>query len=252
MDLKAFFEALKEYFLDVIGFLIPGIVLFLCLTICVNKPYFITLPILEIQPDYYTFLFIILNYVLGYLIYGFGVVKDNMLDRIPKILSSTTNALKTRTRLRLNKIPKIQSSTTGIELEIKGKPAFKQAFEKYNHYVKSKTLKELKEDETTCRELRSKAMSFLSNDNNNKIYRFMYQSDLCKHVGNVLLLIGMLGLINYGLLLIGIKFSVFNHESIFLFYYAVFICCYLLFRSARRYFYDKAIRTPFNMYMAVA
>ena len=223
MDLKAFFESLKDYFLDVIGFLIPGVMLLVCLSVTVQNKYFFSSPILKNESSYYTFIFLIVTYVLGYLVYGLGVLKDNVLGKL--------------------------SSKKRIEEEIRNSNVFKDALYKYTNYTVLHSLNSPQQS-IGCRELRSIVMSFNTDEDNNKIYKFMYRSDLSKHMGNVVLVIGILGLLNYAISYKTNEFAVFRTETKFILLYIVLLFSYFLFRGTRRYFYDIAIKTPFNMYFA--
>jgi len=63
--------SLKEFFFDIIGFIIPGIVVLMIAKHVFNCP---------LELDYGTFATIILAYVIGYVVFSFSLIKAWVYD----------------------------------------------------------------------------------------------------------------------------------------------------------------------------
>jgi hypothetical protein len=197
----------------------------LIFSVCVNPVYFIKTPILNSDPTLYIFLTIVISYILGYIVYGLGILKDDFL--------------------------KSKSSTKKIENKVKGRTDFNLAMNKYNSYITQNNLGAPLPSTISTRELRTLSFGFLNNDEKNLIYTFMFRSDLCKHLYNTCLIIGFLGVINFLLeKYVSKKIDLFttDNKSMSLFFFMLIVA--FIFRATRNYFYEKAIKLPFSIYLS--
>lgn len=225
MNGKEIIEAIKNFFLDIIGFFLPGFILLILLSICISPSYFISTTILKSTPSYYNLITIVVSYILGYVIYGIGIIKDEILD--------------------------VYSSTNKIENGIATLNEFSLALNKYNTYISTHSLGNVYPATISTSNLRNLIFSFLSNEEKNTIYTFMFRSDLCKHLYTICAILGFLGWINFGLnRLLFEDFKIFLLDTNSLILYSILIVSAFLFRKTRNYFYRIAIQIPFGMYIS--
>lgn len=218
-NLKSFFESFKEFIWDIIGYLLPGSYLLILLSVCINQNYFMAAPN-NIFTDFYPYIFIVISYLLGHATYGLGLLKEELLGD--------------------------NSYLKKIEIEIKNRKAFVLSKD-----ILSKTLISKGRDgdlsNATVREVRNIIMSFIP-EYDQKIYGFMFRSEVSNQSGNISILIGILGLF----------FSIFNcapanpfisdipHITL----YIILIIIYIFLRKTRNRFYAIAIGLPFSIYTA--
>ena len=100
------------------------------------------------------------------------------------------------------------------------------------------------------RHLRNLVMPFVP-EVDNKTYTFMFRSDLCKHIGNVSLIIGVLGFLNKVVNFVFGSLPLFKVDKTYLILYSILILSYFLFRATRNYFYSIAIKIPFSAFVAI-
>ena len=225
MDVKNFFDSFKDFFWDIIGYLLPGLYLLFLLSVCIVPERYYTSEIIKSQPELSIFALIVLSYILGYLIYGVGVIKDKRLGKF--------------------------SSTKKIEEKTRDKAEFKLSKEIVRKYITANNLSTVVPDDIKTRDLRNIVMPFVS-EVDNKTYTFMFRSDLCKHIGNTSLIVGVLGLINNLIEWKWTHISLFKTGFDYIILYSILIVSYFFFRATRNYFYSIAIKIPFSAYITKA
>lgn len=220
MSFKELIEALKNNFLEIIGFLLPGFVMYIIVSYCVNSTYLIAINKISGGNLIQALLMISISYSTGYLIYGVGVMK--------------------------NEVYKSKAYTEKIENNLKTKTFFSLSLEKYNKILESSGLTKLVDPK--LRELRSIVMGYLSEQEKNLIYTFMFRSDLSNHLYNICYLVSFFGILNYVLAFFVSYESVFMITKEYITLYILLLVSAFFLRKTRNHFYDKAMKTPFNIY----
>lgn len=209
-------DSIKEFVWDIIGYLIPGLYLFILLYICLDNSF---IDNLNIVSNFQIWTVIVVSYILGYAIYGLGALKE---------------------RIRRDK-----SYIKIIELRVRNRMAFnivsKDIISKF-----SNTKTDFNFDDATVRDFRSIAMGLFP-ESEKKIYTFTFRSDISNHAGNTSFLFGLIGLINVILKCI-FSFYLFKTNTLFIILYVCLIISYFLFRETRNKFYAISINLPFSIY----
>lgn len=218
MGIKSFFDSFKEFVWDIIGYLIPGSFLFILLSATISEKYFVTTNLSS--EDLNIFIFIVLSYLLGYVIYGIGLYKDEKFAKssYKKVIENTI-------------------SKESLFLECK------------KVYLKKIQQEGKKLDENiTLRELRTRVMSYIP-ESDQKIYTFTFRSELSNHISNICFLYGCIALIFWGVQSF-FNFQVFYSEAKFITLY-ILLCIISFFLSKTRdRFYSISMRVPFSVFMA--
>jgi hypothetical protein len=219
-DVKGFFDSFKEFIWDIIGYLLPGTFLLIVLSVVINEKYFFDSKLATGTNNLFAFIFIVLSYLLGYVIYGVSLVKEDIF--------------------------KNDSYKQKIEAEISCNLAFTMCKQVY---IKKENERNLQVDANiSVRQLRTQVMSYIP-EQDQKIYTFTFRSELANHTANILFLLGILGLLFWGLQAI-FPFSLFKTDLKFIILYFIFIIAFFSLRKTRDRFYDISMRVPFSMYMA--
>ena len=222
MDVKNIFDSFKDFFWDIIGYFLPGLYLLLLLSTCIVPERFYSSEILNSKPDLYVFVFVVLSYILGYLIYGVGILKDKALRK--------------------------RSTTERVEKETQNNAEFRLSKEMIQKYFQERDMTTKIDDNIKTRKLRNLVMPFVP-EVDNKTYTFMFRSDLCKHIGNVSLILGVLGLLNKLINYLFGAVPVFKVDTNMIVLYVLLVLSYFLFRATRKYFYSIAIKIPFSAFI---
>ena len=82
-NVKSFFDSFKEFIWDIIGYLLPGSYVLILLSVCLNKEYFISPSLGTFTKDFYPFIFLVISYLLGHVVYGIGCFKEKRLGKNP-------------------------------------------------------------------------------------------------------------------------------------------------------------------------
>lgn len=209
-------EAIKEFIWDIIGYLIPGLYLFILLYVCLDYSY---INYVNEIPSFQVWAIIIVSYVLGYAIYGLSELKEHILGdkSFVKIIESK---VKKRMAFELTKkdiISKFTENNTEYNFE-----------------------------KATVRDFRSLAMGLFP-ESEKKIYTFTFRADISNHAGNISLLIGTIGLISITLNCL-FSFQLFKTDTLFIMLYICLIVSYFFFRQTRNKFYAISIGLPFSIY----
>jgi hypothetical protein len=216
MKLESFISVLKEFFLEILGFLIPGY-LFLLIFICYGTINYNFLPDLILFFNDKPEVTLLLAYIMGYVIYPCHKIGDRFRDW----LSSKYNKFANVTEFPISK-----SIDESKELII----------------AKNKLTSIINEDFSNCtyREIRNLAMSYIPEESS-KIYTFMFRAELCKNISSVLFW-------TCTPLIIYHCFYVECGKFLFLIPLIILIC-YLL-QITRYRFLSIAYRIPFSMFIA--
>lgn len=220
-DVKTFFDSFKEFVWDIIGYLIPGAYLFILVSFFINENYMLSVP--PVFKGHELLLIIVISYVLGYMIYGLGDLKE---------------------KNRKNK------SYSKVVLEpIMLLPVF----------IESKKIMMEKDSENTefneqlkvigVRELRNIVMSYVP-EADQKIYTFTFRSELSRHTGLVSIVLGSLGAFFTILECRWASINLFKTDVVHLLLYVLLIFAYFLLREPRDKFYRIAMTMPFNLFVA--
>lgn len=217
-NVKSFFESFKEFAWDIIGYLLPGSFLLILLMICVNQNY-ILVPGSRFE-DFYLYIFIVVSYLLGHVIYGLGWIKEDLRGK--------------------------GSYTKKIELDIKNRKAFEWS---KNLVAKALEEKGVKDDldKASVREIRNVVMSFIP-EHDQKIYTFMFRSEVANQTGNISFIIGALG--SFFSIFHNFPYPLFITDRSHVLLYMSLIGAYFLLRKTRNRFYAIAIGLPFSIYTA--
>jgi hypothetical protein len=225
---KGFFDSFKEFIWDIIGYLLPGSFVLILLSACVNQFYFVTPSLGNNSSDFYPFIFIVISYLLGHVTYGFGWFKDEIFNR-SKFLSK-------------------YSYVKIIEASVAKRKAFSLSKELITKALQAKGVTEDLSN-TSVRDLRNIAMSFIP-ESDQKIYTFTFRSELSNQIGNISLVVGILGL--FFSIFKAIPFHIFKTGTNHIIIYVCLIICYFFLRQTRNRFYAIALGLPFSIYTANA
>lgn len=212
MNLSNAILILKDFFLEVLGFFLPGFSLLFLLKISLTNFQLLDLPGEE-GNELNGFMIFFLAYVLGYIIYGLGLLID--------------------------KIFKCWSFKNGVFDEIRNSSTFHQA-----RISLKKIEPEIESIPEEPRPLRNILMSYAP-EADVKIYTFMFRSDLCFHIGILLFIVGVCGLIAS---LLSQDVFITNHENITLYIFMIASACFL--QLARKRFFSIAHRLIYPIFIA--
>jgi hypothetical protein len=217
---KSFFESFKEFVWDIIGYFIPGLYLIMILSVCIDSKYHFESTLVskqgEISPVIY-----FLAYILGYVIYGYSELKERVLGTrsYMKLKEAEAKTKKTYTNvlsvLRSRPLP---TGMTAIDFD-------------------------------SLREVRNILMS-LSPEADQKIYTFMFRSELSRHIGNVSITLGIAGLLMSILHCCHNSLNLFKTGNQFWFLYSGLITSYFMLRETRNRFYAIALSVPFSIFLS--
>ncbi|WP_088161327.1 hypothetical protein [Sphingobacterium sp. G1-14] len=209
---RSFFDSFKEFIWDIIGYLIPGLYLVILVLFFTNESYNIAIPAFFHGNE--IVILIVISYVLGYIIYGLGDLKEKIRGNNSynkRILSPISSSIvfKESKRLMGEKDPKQESFNKDLEtIDVRG--------------------------------LRNIVMSYVP-EADQKIYTFTFRSELSRHTGLVSLIIGCLGII---FTLINCKWSqidLFKTGTTYILFYLLLVGAYFLLREPRDKFYRIAM-----------
>lgn len=220
--IKGFFDSFKEFVWDIIGYLLPGSFLLIILSACVDIAFFFDAAIINEKTNLFPFAFIVISYLLGHVVYGFGWLKERTLKR--------------------------WSYTKKIEKSVSARDAFKLSKELI---IKALAAKGVVNDlrNATVRDVRNLAMSFVP-EADQKVYSFTFRSELSNHIGNISWVVGLLGIVSFFWKNIPLKIFLTTTNHIIL--YVCLIFAYILLRETRNRFYAISIGIPFSIYTAKA
>ena len=164
--MRDFFDSIKEFIWDIIGYFLPGSYALILLSACIDNSYFIEHAIETNSKDQNFLIFLIISYIIGYVVYGLGELKESIMSD--------------------------KSYKKVIEEQVKKRKAFELSKEFISLDLKEKGSSQ-DINSATVGDIRNIAMSFIP-EQDQKIYTFQFRSDLCNNIGNISFLIGLFGL----------------------------------------------------------
>ena len=221
--IKDLVEALKEFIWDVIGYFVPGIYLIILLSSCIEPSRYIASPLVGEKDSAVNFITVIIAYILGYLIYGIGEIKENILgsysykQRI-QLKIKATKEFTLATELLQKKLDADNVHTTINQLEFSG--------------------------------VRSIAMGYAP-DADKKVYTFMFRADLSRHVANTSFIIGLLALISCWIASSHPDLKIFYSGGTYIALYVLLLLCCFALNVTRNIFYKMAMRLPFQVFISI-
>lgn len=231
MNLGDALKNLKEFFLEFLGYFLPGFTFIFLLGILLKKERIISLldsfQNTEIDVN---FIFIFLSYILGYIIYGFNIFVKNqskyLVTKFPVLIG----------------IGILNNSKNKIIEDFKGSFEYKTTKEIIN-------TKFGKEDiDLGFNGYRNYAMSVIGDEKVQTIYTFMLRADLCCHLRIVCGIIGSLGIL-FSISEIFIKNNnLINHTVSHFSFYIILILGMHFFNNSYKRFVSIALRIGFSMF----
>jgi hypothetical protein len=231
MKISDIIDAIKAFFLDFLGYFLPGIYALIILTYIVSPSYhFNTAAIGFISADYEYVAVLLFAYILGYVIYS--------LELSELVSKAEFLGIKTSSQ---------------IESEIKASFEFdlckKVLTELWIDKNGASILSANSLTSMNTRNLRSIVMSYIP-ESDIKIYTFMFRSDLCKHVASFSILFGSIGLM-VSLIHYLFGWSVFLNigKEYTCAYSLLLVGSYFLLKTRSR-FLSIAYKIPFSMFLS--
>lgn len=236
MKATDFISAIKEFFLEILGFIIPGFIAILILSICVREDFFFQYK-LSGKSDAAWPIIIVLAYVLGYIIYALATLKESVMNLLQTVI-------------------KVETTST-VRTKIEGSPEYaivKSIFlhQFANQANPSSPIPQVDPQQIAKLKLndyRSLAMSYAP-EADTKVYNFMFRSELCNQLSILFFIIAAIGLICVGATEISCKpLLLLTEGKIHLLYWLLLVSSLLLHKPRIR-FYDIAMRIPLSIFIA--
>lgn len=232
MKLSDFIDAVKEFFLDIIGYFVPGFFGVLILSICIQPNYKFNLSGLGFDSEWNIFIILFLSYLLGYLFYSFSDLTDKLIFWL--------KFLKLKTPKDIDR--EIESSQ---ELQI-AKTTLKDILVDKNGLpvVDVTSLNTMR-----ARNLRSIVMSYVP-EADTKIYTFMFRSELCRVISSVSFLISLFGFVLLFVAVFTKSFSFFKTDPKSIMLYCILFVSSFFLTKTRIRFLSIAYKIPFSIFIA--
>jgi hypothetical protein len=225
---------IKEFFLDLLGYLIPGLITFILLFLFLEKNHKDYLLELFNNIPYSGQAIIIISYVTGYVIYGITISKDKFIG----LINIQTNWLSKK--LNLKNLFKIIEPKDIVERIVNSKE-FNLSHEYLSKRLNQKLPKEISF-------MRSIAMSFVP-EVDTKIYRFTFRAELSSNTNTIFLIFSILGILSFIQLRLGYNPLLKTSIYYFISYIILFIFAYSL-HNTRIRFLQIAKIIIFTIYIA--
>jgi hypothetical protein len=247
MKASDFIGAIKEFFLDFLGFLLPGLIALIILSECIIADCQFGTRTIFISSDWNTVILLIIAYIIGYAIYPLSDITDKIL--FLKI-DSEKKAFGWIKKLQINSPKEIEAKFDSSP----EKAAVVNILEKLLVFPSAevdseKVFNEQQIASINIHTLRSILMSYCP-EADMKIYTFMFRSELCRLISSFALAISIFGIIFY---LFGFYFKVpilFRTDMKALsLYVLLLIMSYFLTKTRVRY-YSIAFKIPFLIFIS--
>ena len=241
MKTSELINAIKEFFLDFLGYFAPGFFLIVLVSFFLKDDYFIDTPSF-ITPEISNVVFVFIAYIIGYFIYS---ASASFIKRYLFFINGLS---------RFKWLQKIKiDSKSDISRKLEADPNVELCHEKLSLIWKKEKLSEDKVhkllDNVKAVHLRNIVMSYIP-ESDTKIYTFMFRSVLSRHIAFISFTVGSLGLI----------FSVFEYcgcfhsmmktnLSHFIIYLCLIVFTFFLAKSYSR-FLSIAYRIPMAIFIA--
>src|SRR5574337_338924 len=93
-NVKSFFDSFKEFIWDIIGYLVPGSYVLILLSVCINGEFFVSPSFGTKTNDFFPFVFLVISYLIGHVVYGFGCLKEKWMGKKSYIKNIEENVSK--------------------------------------------------------------------------------------------------------------------------------------------------------------
>ena len=187
MKVSDLINAIKEFFLDFLGYFAPGFFLIILLSFFVKEEYFIVTPSF-ITSEVSNVVFVFLAYIIGYFIYS---TSASFINRYLFILNGLSR-VKGLKRLRIE-------SKEDISLKLEDDSNVELCHEKLALIWKREKISEDKIQKLLNKikavHLRNIVMSYIP-ESDTKIYTFMFRSILSRHIAFISFTVGSVGVIS--------------------------------------------------------
>lgn len=244
MDVSKTIEEFSRFFNEILGYFLPGFVFNLMIYFTVDKEY---IPLLKEEFLLNPWVIVLLSYIMGYCVYGIALVRDEILKRIYswKLIANTIVFIKKR----FNKEASSKELLPNILVEtiIKSNSKSKE-YTSVIQVLEKKEFVDIKD--WHFKNIRNLIMSYIP-EADQKIYTFMFRSELGNHIGFVFF--------SFGIWLIVSKISLtfFNNclliKSSLLNYYYIAILILVIsyfFHITRKRFLDISYKVPFSIFLS--
>ncbi len=247
MKASDFISAIKEFFLDIIGFLLPGLFVLIVLSECILPSCQFGIKSIFSSPAWNTTVHLVLAYLIGYAIYPLSDITDKLLFFKIKSNKKVFAGIK---KLCLStpkeKEDSLESSTEKIAVLniLKKLLVFPSTGSTAEMVVPESQIESLK-----IHNLRSLVMSYCP-EADMKIYTFMFRSELCRLISSFALSISIVGILFY-LISFFLKSPILfrtDMKALILYVLLLFISYFLT--KTRVRFYNIAFKIPFSIFIS--
>jgi hypothetical protein len=233
MKLSDVIDAIKSFFLDFLGYFLPGIYAILLLSYVIGSQWQFDLkaiPFIKGNEDLVVLLF---AYIIGYLVYSIPVPWTDYLTKV-----FLAKKVKTADAI-IDEIGKSAEYTFTLNV-------LKELWvNKHKHAV----LDDASAAKFNVLSLRSIAMSYCP-DSDTKIYTFMFRSELCRTIGTFSILCGAAGLLSLIFHCLYQEWTLFNAGLKSGITYFILILGGLRLLASRSRFLSIAYKIPFSIFLA--
>jgi hypothetical protein len=216
---------IKEFIWDIVGYLIPGLVLLILLNLILAPSIRIENEFLIDWKKFEEFLLILVGYTLGYVIYSITILKIKIQDFL--FLKLSQNWIKFSKYLSFGWEEYFQQSAT---------------FNEAKSFLKANGFNDTQVDNMKINEIRNILMS-RNPGMDQKVYTFMFRSSLFDHLSTILILVVLCVIIQFGFAFSGIYFLKISTQ--FKVLYLIFLILIPLLGNCKRIFFSIAKRIPF-------
>lgn len=223
--------AIKEFFLEVLGFLLPGFILLLLIYLFLKEEFKIDIDILLSREQSNTIVLVI-SYITGYVLYGISESWGSLRCWL----------VKQSYKIKKREYKPIEDSST---LELKNSPDYKVALGIINEKL---GIERNLLDGMPFRSVRNIAMSFIP-EADRKIYTFMFRSELSEKTSVGLFLIFCIGILSFGLERSKYFIVPFKSDSLSISLYFLVLIVGLFLRETHKRFYDIAMKIAIPMFV---
>lgn len=227
MKASEIIEAIKEFFFDIIGYLIPGAVAMSFILLCAPGANFdIILAKVRVDPS---IIYLIISYCLGYVVYGVAIIRDKLIDKIKWIESPRRMSIRIKESLQYKMAVEILKSL----------------------WIRSLLISKEKEDieKFDMRETRGAVMAYIP-EVDTKIYTFMFRSELCNHLNVLFLFISILGFLSLLINQIFPCLLILILEPGYILFYLVALAFSFFLHKTRMRFLSITYNIPFTIFIA--
>lgn len=244
-------ESLKHFFFDIIGFLIPGFVTVLLLSIVVDQAFYqnINTPFTGMG-EWRTFTVLILSYIVGYIIYSIAALRDMLAEAIR--IDSIREFYKKKKDKQIMK----PLGFFLIELPEDINAYVSKTYEYETSIVVLKKIQNSQEREVTdkiekleVQQARSLIISYVP-DAQSQIYHFMFRSEICNFLNASFLSISFLGLLSILINVLSNGDLVFIIKPDFKTLYVILFASSIFLHKTRIRFLKIAFNMPFHIFIS--